>query len=139
MGSFINITAYAGSASYTFDKAVDTSLVTGLTYRFRLRAHNSKGYSDYTSIISAALADLPDQASQPTKIKALSSNTSIAIQWTSNTNHQTPGGDVTGYKIFVDDGLNGEFTEIFYGKNVPSLNEYIVTGLIPSRGYRFKI
>ena len=113
--------------------------MTGLIYRFNVRAHNVKGFSDYSEITSAALANLPDQAATPAKINALSTTTSIAIQWNLNTDHQAPGGSVTGYKIFMDDGMNGDFEEIFYGKNVPSLHEYIVNDLIPSRAYRFRI
>ena len=39
----------------------------------------------------------------------------------------------------MDDGLNGDFQEVFYGKNVPSLHEYILPNLVPSRAYRFMI
>ena len=88
---------------------------------------------------SAALANLPDQASSPTKILYLSSKTSIAIEWNLNIDHQLPGGVVTGYKVQVDDGLNGDFSDIFYGKNVPSLHQYILKNLVAQRGYRFRI
>lgn len=55
------------------------------------------------------MANLPVQANTPTKIAALSTNTSIAFTWISNTNYDLPGGAVTGYQIFMDNGLNGDF------------------------------
>jgi hypothetical protein len=110
-----------------------------LIYRFRTRAQNALGFSDYSEVLSVAMADLPDQANTPTKITALSSNTSLAITWVSNTNHDLPGGEVTGYKIFMDDGLNGDFQEVFYAKNVPTLTEYIAYNLVPQRPYRVRI
>lgn len=39
----------------------------------------------------------------------------------------------------MDNGLNGDFSVIYYGKNVPSLHEYIVTNLVYQRAYRFRI
>jgi hypothetical protein len=50
-----------------------------------------------------------------------------------------PGGAVTGYKLFVDDGLNGDFVEIFYGQKVPSMHEYLVSNLTAQRPYRFRV
>ena len=88
---------------------------------------------------SAAYADHPDKPAQPTKILSLSTKTSLAIEWALNTNYHLPGGTVTGYKVFVDDGLNGEFREVFYGKNVPSLHELIIPDLVQQRPYRFRV
>jgi len=41
-----------------------------------------------------------------------------------------PGVAVTGYELQIDDGLNGDFVTVFYGKNVPSLHQYIVSNLV---------
>ena len=62
-----------------------------------------------------ALANIPDKANAPVKQLALSSNTSLAISWTGNTDNDLPGGMVTGYKIFIDNGLNGDINQIYYG------------------------
>ena len=105
---------------------MDTGLVIGLIYRFKVRSHNVKGYSQFSPVASAAYANHPDKPTAPSKILTLSSKTSIAIEWPLNTDHHLPGGAVTGYKVFVDDGLNGDFIELFYGKNVPSLHEFLV-------------
>lgn len=76
------------------------------------------------------MTNLPDKANTPTKIASLTSNSSIAFNWSPNTDYDLPGGKVTGYKIYMDNGLNGDFKEIYYAKNVPTLNEYIVYNLI---------
>lgn len=48
------------STSLVVDKATITALVTGSTYRFRYRAVNEIGNSDYSPIASVALAALPN-------------------------------------------------------------------------------
>jgi hypothetical protein len=139
-GSYQIINGYDGlSSSIILDQVLDTGLVIGKVYRFKVRSHNVKGYSEFSPVASAAYADHPDKPAQPTKILSLSTKTSIAIEWALNTNHHLPGGAVTGYKVFVDDGLNGDFTEVFYGKNVPSLHELIAADLVQQRPYRFRI
>jgi hypothetical protein len=85
------------------------------------------------------LIDLPDKANKPTKISSLSSSTSLAFSWIGNTDYALPGGKVSGYKIYMDNGLNGDFVEIYYGKNVPNIREYIATRLEPQRPYRIRI
>ena len=82
---------------------------------------------------------LPDQANKPSKIQAMSSNTTLAFTWVLNTDHDLPGGQVTGYKIWMDDGMNGDFREVFYAKNVPTFSEYIAYNLRPQRPYRVRI
>lgn len=39
----------------------------------------------------------------------------------------------------MDNGRNGEFKQIYYGKNVPSLSTYTVDNLTPGLIYRFKV
>jgi len=142
LGAFSPIASYDGLSS-TFDLSLtsDPALTVGLVYRFKVRSINVKGPSEFSPIISAALADLPAQVASPTKILYLSSKTSIALEWALNvdTASQLPGVAVTGYEVQVDDGMNGDFITVFYGKNVPSLHQYIVGDLIQQRGYRFRI
>ncbi len=123
---------YEGMSSIvTLDTTTDPGLSLGKVYRFIVRSHNVKGYSEYSPVVSAAFADLPAKPAAPTKITYLSTKTSIAVEWVLNTDVQLPGGAVTGYKLLIDDGLNGDFREVFYGKNVPSMHQFIVSDLIP--------
>jgi len=139
-GLYQIISGYDGlSSSINLNPVIDADLSLGLIYRFKVRSHNVKGYSEFSPVVSAAYADHPDKPAQPLKILALSSKTSIAVEWPLNTNHHMPGGAVTGYKLFVDDGLNGDFVEIFYGRKVPSMHEYLVQNLTSQRPYRFRV
>jgi len=54
----------------------------------------------------------------PTKIKA---------EWSAPT--YVNGDAVTGYKVYVDDGLGGQFTLVFNGDNYPSTYEYNIFNL----------
>ncbi len=142
LGSFTTIASYDGLSS-TFDLSItsDAALTVGLVYRLRVRSINVKDPSAFSPIVSAALADLPAKVPSPTKILYLSSKTSIALEWPLivDPSIQMPGVAVTGYEVQVDDGLNGDFETVFYGKNVPSLHQYIVGDLVQQRGYRFRV
>jgi len=115
-GTFTTIGAYDGiSQTYTLDQGVDGTLVTGRTYRVQYRAVNAIGNSEYSEVAYAAMARLPAQAATPTKVSAHYSKTWMLIEWAANTDLDPPGGAVTGYKVLMDDGLNGAFEEIYYG------------------------
>jgi hypothetical protein len=44
---------------------------------------------------------------------------------------QVNGDAVSGYKVYVDDGLGGPFTQMFDGANYPSTYKYEMTeGLV---------
>ena len=87
-GAYQIISGYDGlSSSINLDSTLDSGLTLGLIYRFKVRSHNVKGYSEFSPVASAAYADHPDKPAQPLKILALSSTTSIALQWSLNTNH----------------------------------------------------
>lgn len=138
-GAFSELTNYDGSAlQYQVTQGVETSIVTGKLYRFYYVAVNDIGTSDWSEILSIALADPPNQANAPTRYDASSDSERITVTWTQNTDTDTPYGAVTGYKLWMDDGLGGDFTEIYYGENTASLTTYQVTGLTAGRQYRFR-
>lgn len=115
------MTSYDGySKTFTIDKTTETYLVSGLTYRLRLRAVNDVGASDWTGTESIALAALPPQPSAPVRDSS-TSDSRIVVSWTAPTTADSPGGDVIGYKLEMDDGLGGNFTVLYDGYNSPSL------------------
>lgn len=95
--------------SHTLTYAND-AIVTGKIYSFKFRALNSKGYSEYSEILSVATTAPPDQANTPTVVYSLSSRTSIFVNWVMNADAPSPGGLITGYTLFMDDGRGGSFT-----------------------------
>lgn len=119
--------------------------MSGKIYRIKYRAANDVNPSDYTDATSIALADLPPAPNAPTKIDALSTETKIVLQWTAPTVSSSPGGDIIGYRLEMDDGLGGDFITVYDGYNAPSMIQFVVGGspgtypITPGRGYRFKI
>ncbi len=50
-------------------------------YRFRIKAVNDYGSSDYSEEMQAAIAPLPSQPLPPTKDQSFSTKTSIKLNW----------------------------------------------------------
>ena len=116
------------------------SIVTGQVYSFKFLAENSKGVSEFSEIVSIAAIDPPAQASTPVIDYELSSSTSIFVSWQRNTDGEAPGGLITGYSLFMDDGYGGRFTEILNTVGTsPLISEHLATDLSQSLTYRFKV
>jgi len=146
LGAFSQVLSYDGSSSsFTIEQATETALVSGLIYRLKTRAINAVGASDYTGTTSIALADLPGEANAPAKIQALSTESKLVLSWAPPASSDSPGGDVTGYRLEMDDGLGGDYEVIYDGNNAPSLTTYVVGGsagahpLAAGRPYRFRL
>ena len=97
--------------TYTLTFAVD-GIISGKVYSFKSRAKNSKGYSDYSEIVSIAASSPPAKASTPTVDYTYSSKSKLFVKWTLSPDAIGPGGLITGYKLYADDGLGGEFKVI---------------------------
>lgn len=85
--------------SHTVTFAAD-GILTGQIYSFRLKALNSKGESDYSEHLSVAASSPPSQANTPTVDYTHSSRTSIFVEWQLNTDGISPGGLISGYKLY---------------------------------------
>lgn len=80
----------------------------GINYVFSVKAVNFNGVSDESDEVMLHSCTAPSQITQPTRIA--STNSSITIQWKSPS---CDGGcSILGYKVLIDDGHNGTFTEI---------------------------
>ena len=76
----------------------------------------------------------------PTIDYELSGSSSIFVSWVRNTDDAEPGGLITGYSLYMDDGYGGAFTEILNTVGTsPLISEYLTTGLTLSLTYRFKV
>ena len=146
LGEFQEVHSYDGySVAFTVQSAAEAWLVPGLVYRVKFRAVNEIGASDWTAMTSVALADLPGPPAPPSKIPALSSESKFVLEWTAPATSHSPGGDVTGYRLEMDDGLGGSFSVIYDGVNAPSLTMFVVGGwrgahpLVAGRAYRFRL
>lgn len=111
---------------------LDTGLVRGRTYRFKTRALNQIGYSEFSLPSYIAFGDVPSAPNAPVLVE--SGKTHITLRW------QAPAVSeltVTGYTLSVDDGYNGPFKAVFIGTNRPDINSYQVGDLATGRPYRF--
>ena len=123
------------SVAVTADKD-GTALVPGKKYYFKYLAYNIKGSSDYSNEIVSAASPLPVAPFAPTKVNSKSSLKSIYVQWATVTDPSSP---VTGYKLYMDEGNNGNFKMIFDGTGKPGIVGYLVQDLVTGTAYRFKV
>jgi len=115
-GSAFSIVASYTTTSFTMSHSLTTggdSLTTGLIYSFKWRSKNVMGYSEFSEILTVACNQLPLQANTPTVNYDYSSSTSLFVTWSLNADGTGTGGLITGYKLYMDDGAGGSFTEIF--------------------------
>jgi hypothetical protein len=70
-------------------------MTTGNTYVFKIEAHTSYGYSDYSDSLSLLMATVPDQVSIPVTSNL---NADIIITWSAPFANSDP---ITGYRIEI--------------------------------------
>mmetsp|Transcript_23476 Transcript_23476/g.36161 ORF Transcript_23476/g.36161 Transcript_23476/m.36161 type:complete len:276 (-) Transcript_23476:546-1373(-) len=90
--------------AYTFQAS--DGLVANTFYAFVLKATNSKGTSDESEELHVAAAPPIDTPSAPTRDLALTTKTSIYVEWTDST---SSGIDVTGYMLYMSPNETGNF------------------------------
>jgi len=79
-------------------------MTAGLFYQFAFSATNIIDESDISPILRFAVADAPSQPASPVQDLSQTTRTSITMTWTAVADTQTPGGDITGYLVYMDDG-----------------------------------
>lgn len=88
------------------------SMTPGLMYRFRVKAQNALGFSDYSQVLMVGLGPLPSTPSAPTKASDDESNSenSIMLNWSPLV---TQTLQINFYSLYMDDGYGVNFTEIY--------------------------
>ena len=84
-------------------------IVTGSIYSFRFKSENSKGESEYSEYLSVAANSPPSQANTPYVDYTYSTRSSIFVRWNLNLDGLGFGGLISGYKLYMDDGIGGDF------------------------------
>ena len=76
-----------------------------------------------------------------TKSSTLSSQTSIHVNWSAVTPGVSPGGDVLGYKLRVEDAINGTSWIAFDGQELgqPLRLSHTIYGLTTGRDYLISV
>jgi hypothetical protein len=128
------INSYNGQANtFSLDRITE-GLALGTVYSFKYSATNSGGESDMSDIARAAFASLPSQSNDPTVDYTFSNSNYLRLEW----NSITTGLDIPILKnsLFMDDGNNGEFTNICnVNSSLPQQVCYVNT--LRGKQYRF--
>jgi len=133
--SWTDVTTYTdNSMSHTLDSVADT-LTPYAEYRFRMKAENAYGSSDWSEEVVVALAPLPSAPAAVTKVQSLSTKTSMKVAWTAPADIEP----ITGYKLYLTDPKEGTTALIYDGSNNPNLLSYVVNGLTTGSTYIFNV
>ncbi|MCS5585436.1 MAG: fibronectin type III domain-containing protein [Pseudomonadales bacterium] len=90
-----NFVELEGATALTTKNYTKTGVTEGTTYKFKVQARNTVGYSSESSTVSILAASVPATPVAPTT--ALSEN-NIVVTWTKPA---TMGSEVTSYKIYL--------------------------------------
>jgi len=79
--SWSPVSSYDGSSMSHTLNTVDDPIVSYTSYRFRIKAVNLYGDSEYSEELPAAIAPLPSKPASVTKDQSFSTITSIKLNW----------------------------------------------------------
>lgn len=128
---------YSGSSMDVTLQAATAGLSLNTLYRFRVQAVNEFGDSDFSEDLKSSLGSVPNKPHTPRKVEYKSSKTSIAVEWDQNDDQIT--AKVTGYKLLMDDGYNGDFSVVYDGSGFPYTFSFVAQNLTTGLPYRFKV
>lgn len=114
--------------------AADNLLTPGLYYRFKIRAYNSLGWSEFSNSLMVGLGPKPSKPVAPSKSLDEESNspTSIKMEWSELLSQSLT---VTAYTLYMDDGFGVTFTPVYQGQ----FTEFDVEDLTPGIMYSFYV
>jgi hypothetical protein len=108
----------------------------GQSYYVTISAVSQVGEGEKSNPLTIWAIDLPDT---PSLTLTDTSRDSCSLQWTVIT---PPGGSswlVTGYIVYIDDGLDGDFVRGYDGTSNPSQINSTISGLNERTIYRLKV
>ncbi len=118
------------------DKFDSMTVTPGLTYTIKYVAQNVIGYSEDSDLLQVAIARPPLKPNMPTFDATRSTKTQITVLWQLGTSQDSP---VTGYRLYSDLGLQGDFFMIYNGFGNINKLFYTHTGLTTGLTYSYKI
>ena len=80
------------------------------------------GESEASSVVTVPIAAYPAQVTG--LIRTASSKTSISVTWDKATDTQLPAGLIRGYRLYMDNGLHGDFALVYDGEGVPTVQTF---------------
>ena len=109
--------------------SVNTGLSVGRLYYYRVRAYNSIGTSDNSSVVSVYTIPSAPAASSASSV----SNSGFSANWSASTG-------ATGYKLYVSTASDfSSHVTGYNGLDVGSVITYSITGLLGGTGYHYRL
>lgn len=99
-GDFQELTGGEGVQYLKLSYTVSAGVAEGVTFRFRFRARNAVGWSDYSPITYIEAASTPGRPTAPRLAAAAATGVTLSLSPSS----EDGGNAITGYRIFRDDG-----------------------------------
>ena len=115
----------------------DETMTAGRFYQFSYTAINSIDTSEASHIVTVPAADYPEAPAN--LVRVASTRNSISVVWDEVADTQLPAGLTTGYSLYIDNGLHGDFILIYDGEGVPTVRHFEAKGLVTGRHYRFYV
>ena len=131
---FTQVANYDGISSSYSATQVNDGLEPGKTYRFKTRAKNLIGYSQYSVEAYIAFGNVPNKPDSP--IRLASTTTSITVEWTQPSSNELT---TSGYILNMDDGQRTDLLPIYIGLNKPDVLSFAAGGLTTGLPYRFSV
>ncbi len=127
--TYEEITSYDGFASIHIVSVEADNLIAGVIYKFKYRAVNIYGDSDWSEELNAGLSSLPYKPNPLRKIEAESGETHITLEWDTSLDTELP---VIGYTLKVNDGVGGNvYSNVLTASRIfPNVRKYVVGDLI---------
>lgn len=105
-------------------------------YRFRIRAINAYGASDWSSELVATVAPLPGVFAAVIKDQDFSTSTSIKVKWVVPGTETEP---IMGFKLKMKEEMTDKETIVYDQPANPNVKEYVAAGLKPGASYTFSV
>ena len=100
----------------------------GSIYKLRIRAHNARGYSEWSNTLRAGVIAKPTVPTTISRVEIASTRTQIALSWTRVADATGDAGIITGYRLYMAIGDAGSYNLIYDGKGYPKINNKIISG-----------
>jgi hypothetical protein len=130
-------------------------LTTGLIYKFRFRATNAVGNSEYSDTVRFALVDTPTAPSAPSGLAQQTSESQIGFEWLAivPVTGQETGQAILGYLAYMMEVnapagaepfslSSGEFVLVYNGTNFPDTTSVLLrslNGTAIRAGYEYQV
>lgn len=113
---------------------IATGLTNDLTYKFKVKARNIKGLSDYSIEVAILAARVPDAAINLENVPAITTATQIGLQWSPGASNG--GSAILDYRLSYDQSVG---TWVVLEETIAGTSYTTSVELLADRIYVFKV